>query len=250
MPGASGVSTYSYTFTSQDDGHIISFSITASNAGGTSRQVVAAGVIVSGVATGGGSGGVLSGTVNKLSDNTATTAYDLASIGTYDWWACFNSGSFASPDTKSGGPGDISATAIAGVSSNSSTGHYVQFLKFSSGTPTASNTSSPNGDDGAVIVGQAGPTVGTSTTRFTIDIGTTQRTISIWFLSVPADTVAITASLSDGSASNYTYSGTNNLWNTRLDLTAKAGSAAQTLTVDIENQTGTGYIYVQGAAIA
>jgi hypothetical protein len=240
MPSASGVANLSYLVTSSDNGHTISATITASNSGGISNIVTIAGVPISGTSGGGGgSGGVLSGSINTLADNTTGTPYVLSTIGTTDWAAYIN-GSIATPDKKSGGPGAITATVSSGAGASGAASHNIQFLSWTGGTPNATG----NGDGDYHISGVGGEMTFTIT-----GVGTTTQNLSIWFEVIGvSDVVSVVASLSDGSATNYTYSGTP-AYNVRVDLSFKAGSAGQTLTVKINNTTGSNNIGYQGVAL-
>lgn len=239
MPSGSAVVSVSYAFVAADAGHNVSCVMTPLNAAGAGRPVTLASVAVVG-----GVGGVLSGTLNALADNTSGTAYNLATEGANDW-AAWTASAFGAPNKRSGGPSRITAQVLGGSEVNGNAGHYVQYVTWAGGTPTASYTG-----DGAELV--AMPSGGAPAwLRLTVTgVDTTQRRFQFWGLVLPGEPYTITASLSDGSAATYTYSGTGPPgWNIRFDLDFKAASAGQTLTIDIKKTGGTGYLYAQAGAI-
>jgi hypothetical protein len=236
MPSGANVSAVSYPVQSIDNGHVIAATLTASNASGTSRPVTVPGVDINGTGGGGGTGGVLSGSANSAAWDTL---YTVSSIGTTDW-AAFPT-LVANRERKSGGPDRITAAVTSGVeidgSANSWIGTRVSWV---SGTPTGSNTIS-----GASMI-QVG--AGSTYTITITGMGTTQESIGIILSQHASDNIQITASLSDGSAPNWTSNTTpgNNLL---VSLSAKAGSSSQTLTVVCVNVTGT-YFALSGVTIA
>lgn len=240
MPGAANVSAIPFTVLPAWSGHNLGVALTASNAGGISRAVTVASVPIAGAAAGGT--GSLSGAVSTLADNATGTAYALNTLGPTDWAAYIN-GSIASPDTKSGGPARITTTLPTGTGSNGSATHNIQFLSWTGGTPNATG----NGDGGFNVTNAGAP----CDIRTVISgIGTSTETVTIWLELVSlTDTLNITASLSDGSASNWTYSGTP-AYNVKIVISVKAGASAQSLTIDIANATGNNVIGYQAVAIS
>jgi hypothetical protein len=238
MPSATNVSAISYVATSTDNGHVISATVTASNGGGVSLPVTIAGVFVEGV---GGSTGVLSGSVSTVPDNTTGTPYVLSTIGSKDWWSS-TGGTFLTPDTKSGGPARISVSAVAGTEANGGSSHTNYWMSWTSGTPNATGNS-----DGYRQVTNAGAACDIQIV--VTGMSTTTDTITLYFDIANNETISIVASLSDGSAPNWTYNASPGNYNVQAVITAKAASPSQTLTIHLKNLTGYAAIAFEAVTI-
>lgn len=236
MPSASGVMNLPYVTLPADAGHIISFTTTNTNAGGTSRVVTSAGVLVTGAATGGGSTGLLSGSVTQnIASGTSVT---ISTVGVKDWIEIPTD--FSSPVTKSGGPARLTVAVSAGTASSGSTSNTDNTIVWTGGTPTATGSVKT----GAFVFG-----VGGEVTLTLTGVSTTQETLTVYYWTNTGETNTVTASLSDGSASNFAFNGQPG-YRASITLTFKAASAGQSLTVKINNVTGGQPLCFQGAALA
>lgn len=226
MPGGSGANVIlSYVTQSVDGGHIVSATITPVNAGGAGRSYTIPGVLVNGSGSGGGGGGtgILSGSVTTAIAPGSTV--DITSGSTTDWEVYPTV--VGSPERRSAGSNSITASVSAGGTDGSGA-NCSRTITWTGGTPTgASSTVAGFGLFGA----------GNSASFSLSGVGTTQETIKLYVWANSSETITITASLSDGSASNYTYSGTPGD-RFQLTLNAKAASAGQTLTITVANTQG------------
>lgn len=228
MPGGSGANAvFSYVTQSVDGGHTVSATITPVNAGGAGRSYTIPGVIVNGSGGGGGGGGtgILSGSVTTAIAPGSTV--DITAGSTTDWEVYTTV--FSAEERRSAGSNSITANVTAGGTDGSGAN--------CSRTITWTGGTGPAGTPGSTVAGFGLFGAGNAATFALSGVGTTQETIKLYAWANSGETISITASLSDGSASNFTYSG-NPGDRFQLTLNAKAASAGQTVTITVSNTQG------------
>jgi fibronectin type 3 domain-containing protein len=164
----------------------------------------------------------------------STAPVNLTAAGTLDWahWPGY--------DHKATGNAQIgNFTTIGGVAQ--AYGGDARTLSWSDGTPTASGSS-------AAGVQVAGPGTGF---RIVVPAGTTTRTVQV-YVGGNASTGRMTARLSDGSSPDYvdaSLAGAG-VFDGVYTIVYRAASAGETLELKWEQQSGSGYVSLQGAALA
>lgn len=173
----------------------------------------------------GGSGGLLSG-----SSASASSSYNLTTLGTSDWrqWG----DSDGTNHDSSGGSQISSVSQIGGGNYGSFNNSGGTSESWTNGTPTSSNS----GDTNVLYcndVANAGWT-------FTAPADTTTRTLYVLWGGALGTTVKLNAHLSDGSATDYSdtkvLSGSGSTALYVETITYHAASASQTLTITLTNQ--------------
>lgn len=206
-----------YTFVAADQDKTLSFRVIPSNTGGgDGPEYFAPGVVVAASGTAPATGS-LSGSVE------VATTHNLTTLGTAGWRATPNA---AGLNNKSGGI-SISHSAIGGTLTDSANNTGIT-LSYSDGVSPASSSY----NTGLLALWN---TAGRGC-RWTIPIGTTSRTVRVYFNNYSC-VMQVAASLSDGSATPITLSadsggaGLTTRW--AAVITAAAASASQTLTIDV-----------------
>ena len=180
--------------------------------------------------------GSLSGVEKTVS---SPQAFNLTTLGTTDWAAWGYNGF---DHAASGGSKISNVSVYGGGSLNPFTSSYLSFT-WTNGTPDVSVT---NETKGYYNAGGAGDGF-----SFTVPASTTAQTLIV-YVGGWTTSGALTATLSDGSASAYTDTSLSNLGNSYYGyytLTFKAASANQSLKLVWKKTAGTGNVTIYAAAL-
>jgi hypothetical protein len=190
--------------------------------------------------TSGGTGlGSLAGSVA-----TSPSPVNLTAAGTSDWihWGD-TYGSPAAFNHKASGGSQISNYTVVGSTRIYTYNFDPRPVSWTDGSPAASANSNTNG----ILNGYSAAGQGFS---FTAPAGTATRTLVV-YCGGQFDGGMLTASLSDGSAPNFTYTASRSYnYDLTITLTYNASSNGQTLTVQwVDANLGGGTIWLVGAAL-
>jgi hypothetical protein len=207
--GLAGGVTYYYTVAGVSGG----------NAGLPSAEASAA--------TSGGTGGTITG-----AEATASSGYNLTTLGTSDWAHWGRGGSAANFDHDASGGSQISNVTKLGPGGYGGWTYSARDVIWTNGSPTPSDA----GDDGYIWANNA---IGAGYS-FTVPADTTSRTLAIYLGGAGAGGT-LTAALSDNSASSYSVSvsGSGNFQDL-VTLTYNAAAAGKTLTLTYDKTTTIG----------
>ena len=168
---------------------------------------------------------------------------NLTALGNIDWasWGDGGSGSITPSNRKSGGGSLIGASLVGGIITFDNTTNTNGGLYWTDGAPTASQLAAngietSNGTGGGYSL--------------TFPASTTPHTVYL-FLGGRNNFPTLTASLSDGSSSNYTNNSmgaSSAPFNVMFVLAYAADSSGQTLTVTYTMPNGTSDVTLKGAA--
>ena len=167
--------------------------------------------------------------------STASSGYNLTTLGTTDWIHWGRGGTYGATDRKSTGNKQISDVTVVGTGANVGGWHdSSRASTWTGGSPTASDT-----NDSGYIWSNGALNTGYS---FTVPADTTSRTLTV-YAGGYGTVSSVRAHLSDGSAADYvaTASGAGTYTNI-YTITYSAASAGQTLTITLlktGNITGT-----------
>ncbi len=182
-----------------------------------------------------------SGQLNATAFATSPYTNDLTQAGSLDWMH-FGLTSASSINRKAGGTAPLAYTVLSGTASRFGDGPALRPTHvWSDGTPTAS---SAGFSGGLYFPGN------TASFSITAPADTTERTLKV-HLGGWNTSATLNISLSDNSAAAFSSTMTGaSIFHNEANVTYRAGSAGQTLTLTLTATSSTGNIVLQSASLA